>query len=268
MRDTACFSMYSRHIDADHGFVVVEQVLGQRAHQFGFADAGGAQEDEAADGPVGIAQAGAVAQDGVRHQAHRFVLADHAVVQALRHLDQLLDFAFQHAGDRNAGPLGDDLGDILFVDLFFEQRVFLDGFQILLGRLDLLFDLRRAGRSGAARPFPNRRRGWPSPLPGASVSCSSLELRTRCDGALLAVPAFLQSGGLAAQASPVRSRRGAGGPARRRPFPCSAPGARSPGAKCGARGRRSRSAWSRSGGAARSRLRRSGRWPYRAGSGR
>jgi hypothetical protein len=52
------------------------------------------------------------------------VLADHAVLQAFRHLHQLLDFAFHHAGHRNAGPLGHDAGDILLVNLFFEQRVF------------------------------------------------------------------------------------------------------------------------------------------------
>ena len=115
--------MYSRHVDADHGLVVVEQVLGQGAHQLGFADAGGAEEDEAADGPVGIAQAGAVAQDGVGDQAHGFVLADHAVLEALGHLDQLLDFAFHHAGDRDAGPLGHDAGDIVLVDFLFEEGV-------------------------------------------------------------------------------------------------------------------------------------------------
>ena len=169
MRATACFSMYSRHVDADHGLVVVEQVLGQGAHQFGLADAGGAEEDEAADGPVGVAQPGAVAQNGVGDQAHGLVLADHAVLEALGHVHQLLDFALQHAGDRDAGPLGHDAGDVLFVDLLLEEGGLLDGFQLLLGRLDVLFDLRRGGRSGSARPFPNRRRGWPSPLPGAAA---------------------------------------------------------------------------------------------------
>src|ERR1035441_4208609 len=65
---------------------------------------------------------------------HRRVLAHHAVLQALRHLHQLLDFALHHAGHRDTGPLGDNARDILLVDLLFEQGVFLDGFHLLLGR--------------------------------------------------------------------------------------------------------------------------------------
>ena len=45
------------HVDADHGVLVVEQELGQRAGSFGFADAGGPEEDEAADGALRVAEA-------------------------------------------------------------------------------------------------------------------------------------------------------------------------------------------------------------------
>jgi hypothetical protein len=124
MRDTECFSMYSDISTRIMALSSSNRYSGQRAHQLGLADAGGAEENEAADGPVGIAQAGAVAQDGVGDQAHGFVLAHHAVLEALRHVDQLLDFAFQHAGHRNAGPLGHDAGDIVFADFFLEQRRF------------------------------------------------------------------------------------------------------------------------------------------------
>ena len=197
------------HVDADHGLVVVEQVLRQRAHQFGFADAGGAEEDEAADGPVGVAEAGAVAQDGVGDQAHGFVLADHAVFEALGHLHQLLDFAFHHAGDRDAGPLGDDAGDIVFADLFFEQGVLLDGFEFLLGGLDILLDLREAAVAELRGLFP---------IAGAAgllfflaqLLLLFLELADAADGGLFAVPALLERGGLAAQTFRARSRRSAG----------------------------------------------------------
>ena len=95
-----------------------------------------------------------------------------------------------------------------------------------------------------------------------------LQLAHARDGALLAVPALLQAGGFAAQplelvfdvAQPVVRRRVL--------LLAQAPGARSRGARCAGPGRRSRWAWSRSAGAARSRLRRSGRSPYPAGSGR
>ena len=37
------------HVDADHGVLVVEQALGQRAADLGLADAGGAEKDERTD---------------------------------------------------------------------------------------------------------------------------------------------------------------------------------------------------------------------------
>ena len=40
------------HVDADHVLLGVEQRLGQRLGQLGLADAGGAEEDEGADGPA------------------------------------------------------------------------------------------------------------------------------------------------------------------------------------------------------------------------
>ena len=192
---------------------------GQRAHQFGLADAGGSEEDEAADGPVGIAQPGAVAQDGVRHQPHGLVLADHAVLQPLGHLHQLLDLAFHHAGHRDAGPLGHDAGDIVLVDLLLEQRVLLDGFELLLGRLDVLLDLREAAVA--------QLRGL-LPIAGAAglllflaqVVLLFLELADARDGALLAVPALLQDGRFAAQPLQLVLHVRAGGRARRGPSPC------------------------------------------------
>ncbi len=54
------------HVDANHGVFVVEQHLGQRLAQLGFADAGGPQEDERADRPIRVLQARTVAADGVR----------------------------------------------------------------------------------------------------------------------------------------------------------------------------------------------------------
>ena len=47
------------HVDADHGVLVVEQELGERAGELGLADAGRAQEHERADRPVRVLQAGA-----------------------------------------------------------------------------------------------------------------------------------------------------------------------------------------------------------------
>ena len=72
-------------------------------------------------GRFGIAQPGARAADGVGHALERLVLTDDAQPQAVFHVDQLLDLAFEHLGNRNAGPLGDDAGNVFFVDFFFEH---------------------------------------------------------------------------------------------------------------------------------------------------
>ena len=49
------------------------------------------------------------------------VLADDPLAQAIFHGDQFLHFAFEHLRDGNAGPLGDDAGDVFFVHFFFEH---------------------------------------------------------------------------------------------------------------------------------------------------
>ena len=113
--------MYSRHVDADHRVLRVEHELGQRAGQLGLADAGRAEEQERADRPVRVAQAGARAAQGVGHGLDGLVLADDALVQALLHVDELLDLALHEARDRDAGPAADDLGDVLGVDLLLEE---------------------------------------------------------------------------------------------------------------------------------------------------
>ncbi len=55
------------HVDAQHGALVVKQKFRQSAGEFGFADSGGAEEDERADGALGIAESGAGAADRIRH---------------------------------------------------------------------------------------------------------------------------------------------------------------------------------------------------------
>ena len=112
--------------------LVVEQELGQRARQLGLAHAGRPQEQERAQRPVGILQPGPRAPHRVGHRTHRLILADHALLQPLLHLDQLLDLALQQLGDRHAAPFRDHLGDILLVDLLLEQRA-AAGLELRLG---------------------------------------------------------------------------------------------------------------------------------------
>ena len=110
-----------RHVDPHHRGLVVEQELGKRARELGFADAGRPQEDERSDWAVGILQARAGPNHRVGDRLHRLVLADHAFVQLLLEMRKFLDLALHQARHRNAGPARDDLGDVLFVDLLLDQ---------------------------------------------------------------------------------------------------------------------------------------------------
>src|SRR5438067_1853610 len=74
------------------------------------------------DWPIGIAEPGAVTPDRIRYQRYGFILTHHPFMQPLFHMDELLHFAFEHAGHGNAGPLGHDLRDVFFVDLFLQER--------------------------------------------------------------------------------------------------------------------------------------------------
>ena len=115
--------------------LVVEHELGEGAGQLGLADAGRAEEDERADRPVRILEAGAGAAKRVGDRLDRLVLADHALVEPLLHVDQLLGLALEQPLDGDAGPAGDDLGDVVLVDLLLDHR--LDSLRLALGQLGL-----------------------------------------------------------------------------------------------------------------------------------
>ena len=161
------------HVDADHRPLVVEEEVGQRAGQLGLADAGGAEEEERADRPVGVGQAGPAAADGVGHRGDGLVLADDPLVEDLLHADELLHLALHEAGDGDAGPLGDDLGDVLLVDLLLEHL--LGGLELgeaLGGLVDLRARARGSGRSGSRPPSRGRPRARSRPRLASSCSLS------------------------------------------------------------------------------------------------
>ena len=83
-------------------------------------------------GRRGSLMPGAGADDGVGHQPHRLVLADHPLVQDLLQPQQLLALALDQAGHRDAGPARDDLGDLLLGDLLAQE---LAAGLLLLGEL-------------------------------------------------------------------------------------------------------------------------------------
>ena len=131
------------HVDANHRLITVEQHLGQRLAEFGFAHAGRAQEDERADRPVRVLQARATPTNGVRYRFDRFVLADDALVQTIFEDQQFGLLGFHHSGHRDAGPRTDDLGDFFRANFSAQQlaaRVLLFGFRFFSG--SGLFELR------------------------------------------------------------------------------------------------------------------------------
>ena len=102
-----------RHVDAHHRALVVEQKRGERLGQFGLADAGRPEEQERADRPVRVLQAGARPAHRLRDRGDRLVLADDAGFEGVFHVQQLAALAFEHLFDRHAGPARDDRGDLL-----------------------------------------------------------------------------------------------------------------------------------------------------------
>ena len=146
------------HVEADQRRLVVEEELGERARQLGLADARGAQEDERADRPLGVLEAGAGAADGFADRRHRALLADHAAVQVVLHGEQLVGLFLQHALHRDAGPLAHQLGDVVGVhggvgDALVGEPGVLGRDEGLLDLVALLLELRRRARSPApARP--------------------------------------------------------------------------------------------------------------------
>ncbi|KWT97198.1 hypothetical protein APY03_1758 [Variovorax sp. WDL1] len=134
------------HVDADEVILAVEQEARQRLAQLGLAHARGAQEEEGAGGPVGVRQARARAPDGVGDSADGLVLADHALVQLVLHLQQLVALALHQLGHGDAGGTRHHLGNLLGAHLGAQERgsagLALGG----LGVLGLLQALLQAGQ--------------------------------------------------------------------------------------------------------------------------
>ena len=113
--------MYSDMSSRTMRVIIVEQEFRKRASQFRFADAGGPHEYERADRAIRIREAGTAAANGVGDSFEGVFLAHDALPQALFHVHQFFDFAFEQAANRNTGPLADDAGDFFFAHFFFQN---------------------------------------------------------------------------------------------------------------------------------------------------
>ena len=112
----------------------------------------GPEEDERPDGPLGVLDAGAGADDGVGHQLDRLVLADDTFVEHLVEAEQLVALPFLEPRDRDAGPARDDVGDLVGGhDLAQQPAPALLAGEPGLGRLQSPLDLRQLAVSQGRR---------------------------------------------------------------------------------------------------------------------
>src|SRR5207253_7778033 len=73
-------------------------------------------EHERPDRPPWVLEAGPGTPDRVRDRLDSLILADHALVEMLLHLEQPLSLVADHPLHRHAGPGRDQLGDVVLVD--------------------------------------------------------------------------------------------------------------------------------------------------------
>ena len=91
---------------------------------------------------MGVGEPGPAAADGVGHRHDRFVLADDPLVEHLLELHELGHLALHEPADGDTGPLRDDFGDVLLVDLLLEHLLLgLQLVQPLGGLADLALEL-------------------------------------------------------------------------------------------------------------------------------
>src|SRR5579864_3004949 len=135
------------HVETHHRRLAVKQELRERLGELGLAHAGGAEEQERANRTVRVLQSRAAAPDGVRHRLDRGILVHQPQVNVLFEAQQLFALGREHLGDRDAGPLADDLGDLLGIDLFLQEppRILRRTVAGRLGLCDLALELLALG---------------------------------------------------------------------------------------------------------------------------
>ena len=169
-------------------------------------------------GPVRVGEPGAGAADRVGDRGDGLVLTDDTRVQRVLHADELGHLALHQAADGDPGPLGDDLGDVLLVDLLLEHR--LVGLQLVEPRRlrpRCRPRARASSRSGAAQPLELALALGPLGLRARGLE-PLLDLADLGDRVLLVLPAGDHRVALLRELRPAppRWRRGAAARRRRR----------------------------------------------------
>ena len=132
--------MYSDMSIRTSALLIIEQALGKRLGKLGLAHTGGTQEEEAADGLIGVGKARATAAYGSSDGRHGLVLTDNALMQLALKVLELIELTLHHLGDGHAGPCTHNLGNLvgrhLLVETFAVLALLL--FERRLGILNLL----------------------------------------------------------------------------------------------------------------------------------
>ena len=111
-----------RHVDADHGLLVIEEELRQRPRSLRLAHARWSQEDETSRwGAWGRSARRATGESRWRPCRSASSCPTTRSRSRPSICTSLLHFAFQHLGHRDAGPLAHNLGNVFFVDFLFQH---------------------------------------------------------------------------------------------------------------------------------------------------
>ena len=195
------------HVDTHKRALIIEQALGQRLGELGLAYAGGAQEEEAADGLVRIGKARTAAAHSCGDGGDGLVLANDALMQLALQALELVELALHHLGHGHTGPGAHDLGNLVGGHLLVETLavLLLLCLERGLGILNLLLQTRNHGEAqlGRTTQVAVARRAL---LFALGLVKLALKLLHVVDGVLLVEPAgllhvelFLDLGNLLAQ---------------------------------------------------------------------
>ena len=124
------------HVDRDDVLLAAVERLRQREGGLGLADAGRADEQEDADGLVGVLEARACRLDPPRDELERVVLTDDALPEDPCQAKHGLDLVLDHPADRDARPVRHHRRHGLLVDQRQHERV------LALQRRELALDRR------------------------------------------------------------------------------------------------------------------------------
>ena len=105
------------HVDLDEVIIRTEEEVSQGLRQLGLTHTGRAGEDEGTGRTARILEACTGAADGAGDGLDRLVLANDALVQLLFHVEQTVGFLLRQLQHRDAGPVRQNLGDLVLAYL-------------------------------------------------------------------------------------------------------------------------------------------------------